>query len=126
LTTVALRLASPTNFMSVQSDSENPIPPVIRNPSRTFGRLLLGMIIGNTAGAILCAISYLLVQAAPQTGIAVTVPSLLLVPLIIGLVASRVWSPLNLGIVSILVHSLTCTLLAMGSRPLFFEKVWFA
>ena len=108
--------------MTVQKDPENSAPPVIRKPSWILGRLLLGMIAGNAAGALLCVLAYLAVVASPQSGVVVTVPSLLLIPLTIGLVAARVWVPLHLRVLSLLLHSLLCTVLAMGVGALVFRE----
>src|SRR5262245_59916942 len=85
-------------------------------------RLLLGMVAGNALGAALCALAYLVMAAAPDARAAVSVPSLFLVPLGIGLIAAWVWSPLDLGTGSILLHSLSCTLLALGVAALVFRE----
>ena len=77
------------------------------------GRLLLGMLVGNGVGVLILALGYVLFSVSPESATAVGLPSLLFVPFGIGLAAAWVWRPLELGIVAVLWHSLTCTLLGL-------------
>jgi len=59
---------------------------------------------------------------SPESGWAIGWPSMLLVPFGMGLVAAWIWKPLGLRISQVLLHSLSCTLLALGvARMLFHE-----
>src|SRR5215207_8995524 len=42
-----------------------------------IGRLLLGMVLANVVGALLCALTYALLAVSVEAGVAVAVPSLL-------------------------------------------------
>src|SRR5207248_9036858 len=86
------------------------------------GRLLLGMLVGNGAGVLLLALGYVLFSVSPESATAVSLPSLLFVPFCIGLAAAWVWRPLELGIVAVLWHSLSCTLLGLLTAAVVFKE----
>src|SRR5689334_12964036 len=87
-----------------------------------YGRLFLGMVAGCAAGGILCALGVVVIAAATETVAAVTVPSLVLIPLVIGLVAAGIWSPLELSLGHVVLHTLSCTVLALGMAALIFRE----
>ena len=80
------------------------------------------MLAGNAVGALACGLAYNLVLLSKGHEELVGYPSLLLIPLAIGLMASWVWRPLGLGIGATLLHSLYCTLVGLGAAWLFMRE----
>jgi len=87
-----------------------------------FGRLFLGMLVGNGVGAILCGLVWWISSRSREMGGVITIPSLFLIPIAIGLVAAWVWGPLELRIGRTILHSLTCSLLALGVAMVLFRE----
>lgn len=79
------------------------------------GRLLAGMIAGNATGGLICLIATWLTGIARDYAAAVVFPNLIIIPFAIGLVAARFWSPLNLSIGWCALHSISCTLICLGT-----------
>ena len=86
------------------------------------GRIFLGMLAGNAAGALACALAMWLMSLSRGLEGLIGYPSLLLIPFIIGLVASWVWRPLSLGTGATLLHSFLCTLLGIGGAWFFMHE----
>jgi hypothetical protein len=84
-------------------------------------RLILGMLAGNAAGALVLPLA---VWMAGQTGsyMEVAIPSLLFIPFVIGLVAARVWKPLNLRVREIVFYSFACAAAGLGVAALFLRE----
>jgi len=104
------------------SPVQPPANPTLTGRSRRVGRLLLGMLAGNAVGALLCGLVFGLVHFYPEYGGGVSLPSLLLIPFAIGLVASWVWGPLKLGMGGILLQSLGCTALGLAVGAVAFQE----
>lgn len=113
----------------MNTDDRAPLPSSADRPkalltesAARLGRLLIGMLVGNAVGALLCVLAaYLITSESPlgTLGVAVGYPSLLLVPFAIGLAAAFVWKPLHLRVGMAVVHSLSCTLVGLGSAWFF-------
>ena len=85
-------------------------------------RVLLGMLAGTAAGGVLCLLVELVVKQSPTAQQVVVIPSLFLVPFIIGLVAAWVWRTLDPRIGELAVDSLSCTVLALGAAWLILRE----
>jgi hypothetical protein len=77
------------------------------------GRLLLGMVAGNAFAVLLIALGRFLFSLTAVSSLLAGLPSLLLVPFSIGLIAAWVWKRLELGIGEVLLHSFSCTALGL-------------
>ena len=73
-------------------------------------------------GALACELAIGLARLSPEFRELVTYPSLLLIPFIIGLVATYVWKPLELRVGGTLLHSLSCTLFGLGAAWIFMRE----
>ncbi len=108
----------PSSPDSAASPESNP-----SGSSRRVIRLFIGMLAGNAIGILPCLLGAFLLfsKEAPSgwLGKFVALPSLLLVPVIIGFVAAFVWRPLHLGIGMTLAHSATCTAIGLVSAGIF-------
>jgi len=99
-----------------------PANPTSAGASLRLARLFLGMLAGNAVGAVLCGLVFSLVHFYPESGAGLILPSLLLIPFAIGLVASWVWGPLKLGIGWLLLHCLACTALGLALAAVVFRE----
>ena len=112
--------------MNPPPSSPDPAASPESNPSgssRRVIRLFIGMLAGNAIGILPCLLGAYLLSSedarAGWLGPFVALPSLLLVPVIIGFVATFVWRPLDLGIGMTMAHSVTCTVIGLVSAGLF-------
>lgn len=85
-------------------------------------RLLIGMILGNLVGGLLCLIATLLAGHFQSYIAAVVYPNLLIIPFAIGLAASWCWRPLNLSIGKCALHCLPCMILGLAGAWLIFRE----
>lgn len=85
-------------------------------------RLFLGMLAGNVVGGSLCALATWLADIVRPNAVLVVYPSLVVIPLAIGLVAAWIWRPLHLSFGGTALHSLSCTLLGLGGAWLFLRE----
>lgn len=85
-------------------------------------RLLLGMVVGNLAGVLLCLHASWLSRISGNSGALIVYPNLVAIPFAIGLVAAWVWKPLNLTIGRCVLHSLSCVFLGLGGAWLVFRE----
>ncbi|HJT80649.1 MAG TPA: hypothetical protein VJ719_05580, partial [Chthoniobacterales bacterium] len=99
-------------------------PPPLPGPAnRKAGILLLGIAIGNIAGGILMAGLLALVQIYRHDQISnIVAPNLLLVPLVVGLVASWFWRDLNRTIGQLALDALWATLVALAGGAIFLRE----
>jgi len=96
-------------------------PPPLPRSSEYIGRILAGIIVANLVGGIVCAFGYWIGRAA-NPGNEIIVPSLLLVPVAMGMVAAWIWKPLRLGMGAALLHSLFCTVFTIFVAALVFRE----
>lgn len=85
-------------------------------------RLFLGMLAGNAAGGLACLLAAGLAALTGDYAGLILYPSLFAVPFAIGVVAARVWSPLELRIGEVWLHSLFTTLIGIGAAFLCFQE----
>ena len=86
------------------------------------GRLLIGMLAGNGVAVVLVALEAVLVHFIPESAASVGLPSLLFVPFCAGLTAAWIWSPLELRIGSVLLHSMSCLFLGLFTAAAIFRE----
>jgi len=91
------------------------------------GRILFGIFAGTAVGSMLCGLACLLAVYAvyPQNGSAagyITLPSLALIPVAIGLVAAWVWRPLKLSLGRTLLYSMVCFGASLAAAALIFRE----
>ena len=85
--------------------------------------LFLGILAGNAVGVLfLIALAYGILHMFPDAGLEVSLPSLVFVPISMGLAAAWVWKPLNLRIYEVILQSLACTLVGLGLAAIVFHE----
>jgi hypothetical protein len=85
--------------------------------------VLLASLIGNLAGATLIAVVFLLGKmTSSDVARVLGLPSIFLVPFVIGFVASWYWRAATRGARDVLLHSLVCTFFGLGLGALLFRE----
>lgn len=85
-------------------------------------RILLGMVVGNIVGGLLCLLATWIARWFGYYGPLIVYPNLIVIPFVIGLVASWFWKPLKLTIGSYALDSIACTSIGIGCAWLVFRE----
>jgi len=85
-------------------------------------RVLLGMLVGNIVGGLLCLLATWLARYFGYYGALIVYPNLIIIPFVIGLVTAWFWRPLKLSIGSYALYSILCTSLGIGCASLVFRE----
>lgn len=103
-----------------------PVHPAAPDPvGSRWRRLLLGVVAGNGCGALLTALATWAWRALSESPAEAAIyPSLVLVPVSMGLASMWVWRRLDLGLGATALHSLGCTALGLAGAFLFFGEGW--